>query len=187
MMLNGDLYARKKLIESQVNIVDYIARSLSRYANLEDLKDEGYDTLIKIIDRGDNINENSIMKYIHGTLRRFIKIKKKQQSQNISIETNISGIENLTYQETIASPNPTPDEEVENKLFNQSLIEEIKSILNNAEYKILCLHLGLTKSGKSYSIEDIAQKFSTTEEKISKIFNSALKKLKTNLNSEWNI
>jgi len=94
----------------------------------------------------------------------------------ISLDIKITNDEDISLVDVI----PTWDEAIEDMLIKKSLRENIEKAMDSLtikERKVINLRYGL-EDGKQRSLQDIADKFNITRERIRQIINSALSKLR---------
>ncbi len=187
-MLNGDLTARNDYLQKYMPLVHKIAFSYKNSSNVSDLIGQGYDALNTALDNTTTNIETKLKAYVGKTINYEIKHFIIKANQITSLQEEVQGFDDITVEETIPDDRYRPDELVEDSAFNEQLLKRAKQILTRDEYKLICLHFGFSKSGTAYSANQLAEKFNTTPQKVEKVLQKILEKLKQHLQKdEWMI
>ena len=182
--MQGDNYARNKLIEHNLRLVAHIAR---RYSNseqeLEDLISIGIVGLIKAIDsfsaeKGFKIStyaskcvENEILMHIRAT-----KKIKSEVSMNTIIGTDKDG-NDMELVDTLDSESKDAIDTIYNKIMSEQVIKFINSKLTKREKYIMCSRYGLNGHVQKTQ-QQIADELGISRSYVSRIETKVQNKLK---------
>lgn len=160
LLRNGNLEYREKIIMNYMDLVSYIVTKKLNLKNAEDYIEEGYIGLIKAVDSFDYKKGIKFTAYasrcIYNEIFMYIrKIKKLKNTCSINeiIHINEDG-KNITIEDTLYDT----EYDVLNDYFtkqisieNEEKINQIFSMLNDRELKIIKLYYGFNGSPKKQS------------------------------------
>lgn len=185
LLRNGNLEYREKIIMNYMDLVSYIVTKKLNLKNAEDYIEEGYIGLIKAVDSFDYKKGIRFTTYasrcIYNEIFMYIrKIKKSKNTRSINeiIHINEDG-KNITIEDTLY------DEEYDvlNDYFtkqisieNEEKINQIFSMLNDRELKIIKLYYGFDGSPKNQS--EIAVVLGISQSYISRLIKEIEEKIK---------
>ena len=185
-MLDGDMQARRTLIEKMLPRVTAISKREGNRVLRGELYSHLSENLIDTIDRFSTIETSE--RYINKTLK-YTKLQfyKTQNRREYILSDTIPGTDDLTIESALSTDEKErPDTITQSKVFNSELIEEIRSILSKSEFKLLSLTFGINT--KKLSLKDLSEHYNVDEMKIKKAVKRILLKIKTNMDSnEWNV
>lgn len=189
---NGNKHALDKLIEANKGIVYKIVNKFyvegTNSIDKEDLEQEGYIGIITAANRYkfDVAKPCKFITYavywIYEKINRYIKCKNSNVETSLNMPTNEEGnTELLDYIEGI----DYSYENIEDKLYNKQLRQELQEVMNNRnslrEREILKLHYGWDNN-KCISLAEIGEIFEINGERARQIENMALRKIRQ---SKW--
>lgn len=108
-------------------------------------------------------------------LKEYQRLKIQSTSESMD-KTIRGGDENWTYQDILPDSGPTPDEVAAASALKLELSRQIDT-LTVRESKILRLRYGL-EDGKSYTLQDVGERFGITRERVRQLEAQAMRKLR---------
>ena len=185
-MLDGDMQARRTLIEKMLPRVTAISKREGNRVLRGELYSHLSVNLIDTIDRFSTIE--TLERYINKTLK-YTKLQfyKTQNRREYILSDTVPGTDDLTIESALSTDEKErPDTITQSKVFNSELIEEIRSILSKSEFKLISLAFGINT--KKLSLKDLSEHYNVDEMKIKKAVKRILLKIKTNIDcNEWNV
>ena len=108
----------------------------------------------------------------------YIEKLKRHSQEVISLEKPVgedeeSVLSDFIKDETIL----TPDNATNDNYLTQGIQKLLKENLSIREYKIICMRYGIAPYNKSYSLNEISDKYNVTNERIRQIFSKIMTKL----------
>lgn len=184
-MMDGDQYARDKLIEHNLRLVAHIAKKYSQAAgsDAEDLMSIGTIGLIKGITSFSSEKGTKLVTYaarcIENEILMHLRTQKKRQNEisiNELIGTDSDGNE-ITFLDILQSSENDICERVETKVRADDILKKMKTVLTDREREILCFRYGLDGSNIKTQNE-IASMYKISRSYVSRIEKSAIEKLR---------
>lgn len=186
---NGDKEAKDILVKHNMRLVAHIVKKYSGAAETDDLISVGSIGLIKAIntyriDRGSTLAtytarciENEILMLI-----RANKKHKKTVSLFEPVGVDKDGNE-LTLMDLLFEKEECVFEEVEKGVQREKLVNEVRRLLSEREYTVVCLRYAL-KGGVPLPQREVANVLKISRSYISRIEKRAVEKLRANLKME---
>ncbi|MBE5756537.1 MAG: sigma-70 family RNA polymerase sigma factor [Clostridiales bacterium] len=179
----GDKKATDKLVSHNLRLVAHIAKKYNGSAELDDLLSVGSIGLIKAVNTYEEKKGTSLATYtarcIENEILMLLRSNKKHKN-NLSL-SDVVGLDKdgneLSLIDLLSDKDQSVFEKVESKLEGQKLVERIKEILTDREFKIICLRYGL-KGGKCYAQREVASFLKISRSYISRIEKHAIEKLR---------
>ncbi len=181
----GDIEARKELIERNLRLVAYIVKKYSaNEKNSDDLISIGTIGLIKAIDSFDIDKGIRLATYasrcIDNELLMLFRSEKKQ-SKEVYLNEPI-GSDKEGNEISLIDIIETVDDDVADKLELEENIIKLRvfidKVLNNREKEIIALRYGMIKGQKELTQREIADKMGISRSYVSRIEKKALVKLR---------
>lgn len=113
------------------------------------------------------------------TLERVRNIKKTRELEPFSLERPIGEDQETTLKDFLSDPDPSVEEQVEQKQLKENLSILLKS-LTPREQKVIKDRFGLNGSGRPKTLEEMGQELGITREGVRQIEIKVLSKLKQN-------
>ncbi len=184
---NGDMEARRMLIEHNLRLVSHIVRKYySSSRNQDDLLSIGSIGLIKAIDSFNMKNGARFATYaakcIQNEILMFFRSQKKQSyevSINETIDTDRDG-NPLTYGDIISTEDNIADE-LDVRMKCKKALEYINGRLSERERKIMILRYGLYGE-RPQTQREVAERLGISRSYVSRIEKSALSEMRDYLN-----
>ncbi|MBQ7324026.1 MAG: RNA polymerase sporulation sigma factor SigK [Clostridia bacterium] len=185
----GDNEAKEILVKHNMRLVAHIAKKYSGAAETDDLISVGSIGLIKAISTYKSGRGTTLSTYtarcIENEILMLIRANKKHRN-NLSLSDPIGmdkdGNE-LTLMDLLFEKEDCVFEEVEHSLQREKLLEQIRRILTEREYTILCLRYAL-KGGIPLPQREVANLLKISRSYISRIEKHAIEKLRGRLKAE---
>ena len=185
----GDKNAREVLIKHNMRLVAHIVKKYNGAAETDDLLSVGSIGLIKAIDTFRLGKGTTLATYtarcIENEILMLIRANKKHKN-NLSLSDSVGmdkdGNE-LTLMDLLFEKEDCVFEQVERTVRREKLLEQIRRILNDREYTILCLRYAL-KGGIPLPQREVANVLKISRSYISRIEKHAIEKLKSQLRME---
>ena len=186
----NDLHAKSVLIERNLRLVVYIARKFENTGiNIEDLISIGTIGLIKAINTFKPEKKIKLATYasrcIENEILMLIRTNKKHKN-NLSLSdpvgTDKDGNE-LTLMDLLFEKEDCVFDKVERSVQREKLLRQIKLILSEREYTVVCLRYAL-KGGVPLPQREVAKMMKISRSYISRIEKRAIEKLRTRLHPE---
>lgn len=98
-------------------------------------------------------------------------------AEPISLDMKLKGDDDVYVKDLIQSTNQSPEDYTMNESLKEN-VEDILNILSDKEKEIVKLRFGL-EDGESKSLQDIADVYGLTRERVRQILSTAMKKLRT--------
>lgn len=186
---NGDKNARETLIKHNMRLVAHIAKKYTGAAETDDLLSVGSIGLIKAIDTFQPGKTATLATYtarcVENEILMLIRANKKYKN-TISLADTV-GVDKdgneLTLIDLLFEKEDGVFEEVEKSIRREKLIEQIKRVLNEREFTILCLRYAL-KGGIPLPQREVANVLKISRSYISRIEKHAIEKLRLRLRME---
>ena len=185
----GDQSAKEMLIKHNMRLVAHIAKKYAGAAETDDLLSVGSIGLIKAINSYHTGRGSTLATYtarcIENEILMLIRANKKHKN-NLSLSdpvgTDKDGNE-LTLMDLLFEKEDCVFEQVERSVQREKLIEQIKKILSDREFTILCLRYAL-KGGIPLPQREVANVLKISRSYISRIEKHAIEKLRAKLRAE---
>lgn len=185
----GDKNAREVLIRHNMRLVAHIVKKYTGAAETDDLLSVGSIGLIKAIDTFRLGKGTTLATYtarcIENEILMLIRANKKHKN-NVSLSDSVGmdkdGNE-LTLMDLLFEKEDCVFEQVERTVRREKLLEQIRRVLNDREYTILCLRYAL-KGGIPLPQREVANVLKISRSYISRIEKRAIEKLRSRLCAE---
>ncbi len=185
----GDKNARDMLVKHNMRLVAHIVKKYTGAAETDDLISVGSIGLIKAIGTYKQGHGTTLATYtarcIENEILMLIRANKKHKntlSLSDPVGTDKDGNE-LTLMDLLFEKEDVVFESVERLVQREKLLEQIKSILSDREYTIICLRYAL-KGGIPLPQREVANALKISRSYISRIEKHAIEKLRAKLKSE---
>ncbi len=185
----GDKNARDMLVKHNMRLVAHIVKKYTGAAETDDLISVGSIGLIKAIGTYKQGHGTTLATYtarcIENEILMLIRANKKHKntlSLSDPVGTDKDGNE-LTLMDLLFEKEDVVFESVERLVQREKLLEQIKSILSDREYTIICLRYAL-KGGIPLPQREVANALKISRSYISRIEKRAIEKLRAKLKSE---
>lgn len=165
--IKGNLKSRDELILSNLRLVVKVASYFeNRGIDMDDLVSEGYNGLIKAVDKFNPKLDTKFSTYAYFWIKQAItqSIKDNKWNSRSEFNTGVTNIDNYLI-----------DNNEDNTLVSTN-VSELLNTLSLREKKIIEYYFGINK--QKLNITDLAQKFNITPVRVSYIIESVLKKLR---------
>ena len=185
--MDGDLFARDKLIEHNLRLVVFLAKKYENTGfDLEDLVSIGTIGLIKAIKTYSNLKNIKLATYasrcIDNEILMYLR-KTKKVKLEVSLEENLSfdseGNE-LKLEDILGTESDIVTKNIEQKEFKNLILDEINN-LNNRDRQIISLRYGLD-GNNSLTQKEVANILGISQSYISRIEKKVIKKIKNLVN-----
>ena len=180
---NGDMSARKTLIEHNLRLVAHIVKKYSNAGDADDLISVGTIGLIKGVDTYKLDKGSQLSTYcarcIDNEILMLIRMSKKHNAV-YSLEENLGKDKDgneISLGDTIGTDTDELAETVENTVLSENINNILKTSLSKREYKILCMRYGLNNT-PALTQREVAKKLGISRSYISRLENKALKTIK---------
>ena len=182
----GDKQAKDILVKHNMRLVAHIVKKYSGAAETDDLISVGSIGLIKAVNtyrlgRGTTLATYTA-RCIENEILMLIRANKKHKSTILLSEpvgVDKDGNE-LTLMDLLFEKEDCVFEQVERGVQREKLIGEIKKLLSEREYTVICLRYAL-KGGAPLPQREVANVLKISRSYISRIEKRAIEKLRTNL------
>ncbi len=185
----GDKEAREILIRHNMRLVAHIVKKYTGAAETDDLLSVGSIGLIKAIGTYKPGRGTALATYtarcIENEILMLIRANKKHKntlSLSDPVGLDKDGNE-LTLMDLLFEKEDCVFEEVERSVKRERLLKQIKAILSEREYTILCLRYAL-KGGIPLPQREVAEVMKISRSYISRIEKHAIEKLRSRLRAE---
>ncbi len=185
----GDKNAKEMLIKHNMRLVAHIVKKYSGAAETDDLISVGSIGLIKAIGTYKAGHGTALTTYtarcIENEILMLIRANKKHKntlSLSDPVGTDKDGNE-LTLMDLLFEKEDCVFEQVERSVQRERLLKQIKEILTEREYTIICLRYAL-KGGIPLPQREVANVLKISRSYISRIEKHAIEKLKSELQAE---
>ncbi len=185
----GDKEARDVLVKHNMRLVAHIVKKYAGVAETDDLISVGSIGLIKAIQSYEPHRGTALATYtaccIENEILMLIRANKKYKntvSLFDSVGTDKDGNE-LTLMDILFEKEDVVYDRVEQSVIKSKLLAQIKVILSEREYKVICLRYGL-KGGVPLPQREVAKILKISRSYISRIEKRGIEKLQTRLNRE---
>ena len=186
---NGDKEAKDILIKHNMRLVAHIAKKYAGSAETDDLISVGSIGLIKAIGTYKSGHGTTLATYtarcIENEILMLIRANKKHRntlSLSDPVGTDKDGNE-LTLMDLLFEKEDCVFEEVEQTIRREKLLIQIKQMLTEREYTIICLRYAL-KGGIPLPQREVANVLKISRSYISRIEKHAIEKLRAKLRAE---
>ena len=186
---NGDKEARDILVKHNMRLVAHIVKKYSGAAETDDLISVGSIGLIKAIGTYKAGHGTALATYtarcIENEILMLIRANKKyKNTMSLSDPVGLDKDGNeLTLMDLLFEKEDSVFEQVESSVQREKLISQIKKILSEREYTIICLRYAL-KGGIPLPQREVANVLKISRSYISRIEKRAIEKLRAKLNAE---
>ena len=185
----GSKEARDMLIRHNMRLVAHIAKKYSGVADSDDLISVGSIGLIKAISTFQPGKGTTLSTYtarcIENEILMLIRSNKKYRN-TLSLSDPI-GIDKdgneLTFLDLLFEKEDCVYESVEQTLQKERLLRELKAVLTEREFQVICLRFAL-KGGVPMPQREVAKLLKISRSYISRIEKKAIEKLRKKLNKE---
>lgn len=185
----GDKAAKEILIKHNMRLVAHIVKKYTGAAETDDLISVGSIGLIKAIGTYKQGKGTTLATYtarcIENEILMLIRANKKHKNTLLlsdSVGTDKDGNE-LTLMDLLFEKEDTVFESVESSIQREKLLEQVKKILTDREYTIICLRYAL-KGGIPLPQREVANVLKISRSYISRIEKHAVEKLRAKLKAE---
>ena len=189
LVRQGDEAAKERLVRHNMRLVAHVAKKYSGAADADDLISVGSIGLIKAIGTYEPGHGSTLSTYtarcIENEILMLIRANKKHKnvlSLSDPVGTDKDGNE-LTLIDLLFEKEDSVFEEVERGMQREKLLRQIRGILNEREYQIICLRYAL-KGGIPLAQREVAAVMKISRSYISRIEKHAIEKLRKNLNPD---
>ena len=189
LAMQGDKEAKDLLIKHNMRLVAHIVKKYTGAAETDDLISVGSIGLIKAINTYKPGRGTALATYtarcIENEILMLIRANKKHKntiSLSDPVGTDKDGNE-LTLMDLLFEKEDCVFEQVEGAVQREKLLEEIKRILSEREYTIICLRYAL-KGGSPWPQREVANVLKISRSYISRIEKHAIEKLRMKLRTE---
>lgn len=185
----GDKEAKDILVKHNMRLVAHIVKKYTGAAETDDLISVGSIGLIKAINTYKPGHGTALATYtarcIENEILMLIRANKKHKNTlSLSDPVGIDKDGNeLTLMDLLFEKEDGVFEEVERSVLREKLLEQIKRILTEREYTIICLRYAL-KGGIPLPQREVANVLKISRSYISRIEKHAIEKLRANLHCE---
>lgn len=185
-MANGDMKARDVLIQRNLRLVAHIAKKYSvSPTEADDIISVGTMGLIKAVDSFKPECGTRFATYAVRCLQNEILMYFRAQKKHLS-DTSLNDVLDvdkegnpLTYMDILSTDDDIA-EKIDLKIKAEKLLDIIEKVLNKREKQIIAMRYALGFS-KPMTQREIAQKLGISRSYVSRIENSAIKKLRENI------
>jgi RNA polymerase sporulation-specific sigma factor len=189
LAMQGDKKAKDLLVRHNMRLVAHIVKKYTGVAETDDLISVGSIGLIKAINTYQSSHGTSLATYtarcIENEILMLIRANKKHKntvSLSDPVGTDKDGNE-LTLMDLLFEKEDCVFEAVEHSIQREKLLEQIKKILSEREYTIICLRYAL-KGGIPLPQREVALVMKISRSYISRIEKQAIEKLRVKLRAE---
>ncbi len=189
LVATGDTQAKEILIKHNMRLVAHIVKKYTGAAEMDDLISVGSIGLIKAIGSYKQGRGTTLSTYtarcIENEILMLIRANKKHKntlSLSDPVGTDKDGNE-LTLMDLLFEKEDCVFESVERSVQREKLLEQIKDILSEREYTIICLRYAL-KGGIPLPQREVANALKISRSYISRIEKHAIEKLRAKLRAE---
>lgn len=189
LVAQGDKEAKDILVKHNMRLVAHIVKKYAGAAETDDLISVGSIGLIKAIGTYKQGKGSTLATYtarcIENEILMLIRSNKKHKntvSLSDSVGTDKDGNE-LTLMDLLFEKEDTVFQSVESSIQREKLLEQIKTILSEREYTIICLRYAL-KGGIPLPQREVANVLKISRSYISRIEKHAIEKLRLKLKME---
>ncbi len=189
LAMQGDKDAKNTLVKHNMRLVAHIVKKYTGVAETDDLISVGSIGLIKAINTYSPTHGTSLATYtarcIENEILMLIRANKKHKntlSLSDPVGMDKDGNE-LTLMDLLFEKEDCVFESVERSIQREKLLKQIKKILSEREYTILCLRYAL-KGGIPLPQREVATVMKISRSYISRIEKQAIEKLRQKLNAE---
>lgn len=189
LALQGDKEAKEILIKHNMRLVAHIVKKYAGSAEQDDLISVGSIGLIKAINTYKPAHGTALATYtarcIENEVLMLIRANKKHKSVlSLSDPVGIDKDGNeLTLMDLLFEKEDCVFEEVERSVSRERLVKQIKRILSEREFTIICLRYAL-KGGVPLAQREVADILKISRSYISRIEKHAIEKLRARLCAE---
>ena len=185
----GDKAARDKLVKHNMRLVAHVVKKYTGAAETDDLSSVGSIGLIKAIDSYKSGKGTTLATYtarcIENEILMLIRANKKHKN-NLSLSDPVGKDKDgneLTLMDLLFEKEDCVFEEVEKTVQREKLLKQIRGVLSEREYTIICLRYAL-KGGIPLPQREVANVLKISRSYISRIEKHALEKLRSRLHAE---
>ena len=189
LVRKGDKHAKEVLVKHNMRLVAHIVKKYTGAAETDDLISVGSIGLIKAIGTYKSEHGTSLATYtarcIENEILMLIRANKKHKnvlSLSEPVGADKDGNE-LTLMDLLFEKEDCVFAQVERSVQREKLLEQIKGILSEREYTIICLRYAL-KGGIPLPQREVANVLKISRSYISRIEKRAIEKLRAKLRSE---
>ncbi len=189
LMANGDKNAKETLIKHNMRLVAHIAKKYAGAAESDDLISVGSIGLVKAISTYKPGKGTTLSTYtarcIENEILMMLRANKKHRntlSLSDPIGVDKDGNE-LTFLDLLFEEEDCVYGQVERAMVGERLLRELKTVLSEREFTVICLRFGL-KNGVPMPQREVAQLLKISRSYISRIEKKAIEKLRNHLKRE---
>ena len=189
LVAQGDAHAKEVLVKHNMRLVAHIVKKYTGAAETEDLISVGSIGLIKAIGTYKAGQGTSLATYtarcIENEILMLIRANRKHKKTLLLSEpvgTDKDGNE-LTLMDLLFEKEDCVFEQVEHAVQRERLLKQIKEILSEREYTIICLRYALN-GGIPLPQREVANVLKISRSYISRIEKHAIEKLRSRLNAD---
>ncbi len=189
LVAQGDKEAKEILIRHNMRLVAHIVKKYTGAAETDDLISVGSIGLIKAIGSYHAGHGTTLATYtarcIENEILMLIRANKKHKN-NLSLSDPVGKDKDgneLTLMDLLFEKEDCVFEQVERSVRREKLLEQIKRLLTEREYTILCLRYAL-KGGIPLPQREVANVMRISRSYISRIEKRAIEKLRARLNAD---
>ncbi len=189
LVAQGDKQAKDILVKHNMRLVAHIVKKYTGAAETDDLISVGSIGLIKAINTYQASHGTALATYtarcIENEILMLIRANKKHKNILLlsdPVGTDKDGNE-LTLMDLLFEKEDCVFEKVEHSVQREKLLKQIKQILSEREYTIICLRYAL-KGGIPLPQREVANVLKISRSYISRIEKRAIEKLRLHLHSE---
>lgn len=189
LVAKGDKRAKDILIRHNMRLVAHIVKKYSGAADTDDLISVGSIGLIKAISTYKSGRGTALATYtarcIENEILMLIRSNKKHKN-NLSLSDPV-GVDKdgneLTFLDLLFEKEDCVFESVERSVQREKLLKELKRVLTDREYTVVCLRFAL-KGGIPLPQREVAKLLKISRSYISRIEKKAIEKLRAELSKE---
>ena len=182
-MKHGDKSARDELISRNMRLVAHVAKKYAGTADSDDLISVGSIGLIKAID-GFDAEKGALLatfaaRCIENEILMLLRANKRYKN-DLSLSDPVGADKDgneLTLMDLLYAKEDEVFSAVDKSIEREKLVSELKRILSDREYKVICLRYGL-KGNKSFAQREVAAFLKISRSYISRIEKKAIEKIR---------
>ena len=189
LVANGDAQAKEILVKHNMRLVAHIVKKYTGAAETDDLISVGSIGLIKAINTYKAGHGTTLATYTARCIENEILmlIRSNKKHKNILMLSDPVGVDKdgneLTLMDLLFEKEDCVFEEVERSVQREKLLLQIKKMLTEREYTIICLRYAL-KGGIPLPQREVANVLKISRSYISRIEKRAIEKLRMHLHAE---
>ncbi len=180
---SGDMQAKEMLIKHNLRLVAHVVKKYQGAEDSEDLISVGTIGLIKAINTFEQGKGTQLATYtakcIENEILMLLRANKKYANTVLlsdAVGTDKDGNE-LTLIDLLSDEDDSVIDKVERKIFFDKIMDIVKEVLDEREYKIMVLRFGL-KGGVPLAQREVASMLKISRSYISRLEKGALEKIR---------